>query len=418
MRKKGIALLLALASMQAIAAERPYVHDLDRRFDQYTWVTTHNAFNTWVPASQSRSIPQQLRDGVRGLSLDLHEHQGRVKVCHGPCALAGRPLATHLNDEIVPFLLANRQAIVTIHLEDYVSTPALRAELARVPSLARLTFNPDTWNTPGWPTLRQMIAANQRLLIFDLESKNAGRYTLPGGVATIMSSRAGTTENYWELGKTIFTHDTSCKSRWAGTLEPGQVQFRGKSWPRLFAMNHFHGVGESLHARTDNRYDKLMERVYGTCAQAARRPPNYLVIDHYEQGDAFELAGVLNQGGIVLYEGRNATQNIVCGIPGGEATTINFKSGDRRGCENDEARSARLFGLRAGTTFTVFDSPDGKRSDDYTMVRVLRDLGSRTVTIPSFHTSYKDGYVDVQARYRNGLDGKVSRVNVVPATTR
>lgn len=418
MRQKGIALLLALASMQAIAGERPYVHDLDRRFDQYTWVTAHNAFNTWVPSNQSRGIPRQLLDGVRGLSLDLHEHQGRVKVCHGSCAFAGKPLATHLSDEIVPFLLADRKAIVTILLEDYVSSAALRTELARVPGLARLTFNPDTWNTPGWPTLRQMIAANQRLLIFDLKSENAGRYSLPGGVATIMSSRAGTSENYWELGRTIFTHDTSCRSRWSGTLEPGQVPFRGKSWPRLFVMNHFHGVAETLHSKTDNRYDKLMERVYGTCAVAARRPPNYIVIDHYQQGDAFELAGVLNQGGIVLYEGNHATQDIVCGIPGGETTAINFKSGSRRGCENDEARSARLFGLRAGTTITVFDSPDGKRSDDYMVVRVLKDLGGHAVTIPSFHTSYKDAYVDVQARYHNGLDGKVSRVNVAPATRR
>jgi hypothetical protein len=417
MWKKGITVLLALASMHATAGERPYVHDLDRRFDQYTWVTTHNAFNTWIPfPNQSRKISQQLLDGVRGLSLDLHEYQGRVRVCHASCFFGGKTLAAHLNDEIVPFLLADRNAIVTIHLEDYVSPSALRAELARVPNVARLTFNPDTWKTQGWPTLRQMIAANQRLLIFDIEAKNAGRYTLPSGVVTIMSSRSGTRENHWELGKTIGTHDTSCKSRWAGTLEPGQVGFPGKSWPRLFVMNHFHGVGESLHSRTDNRYDKLMDRVYGTCARAARRPPNYIVIDHYQQGDAFELAGVLNQGGIVLYEGNHATQNIVCGIPGGEATTVNFKSGDRRGCENDEARSARLFGLPAGTTFTVFDSPDGKRSDDYTTVRVLKDLENRSVTIPSFHTSYNDGDVAVDARYRNGLDGKISRVHLIPAT--
>lgn len=417
MWKKGIASLLALASAHVTAGARPYVHDLDRRFDEYSWVTTHNAFNTWVPfPSQSKSISQQLHDGVRGLSLDIHEYQGSVKVCHGSCFLGGKRLSAHLNDEIIPFLLADRKAIVTIHLEDYVSSSALRTELSRVPNLARLTFNPDTWKTPGWPTLRQMIAANQRLLIFDLESRNAGRYNLPGGVATIMSSRSATSENHWELGRTIGTHDTSCRSRWAGNLGPGPVQFPGKSWPRLFVMNHFHGAGESLHSRTDNRYDKLMERVYGTCAQAARRSPNYIVIDHYQQGDAFELAGVLNQGGIVFYEGNRATQNVVCGIPGGETTAINFKSGDRRGCENDEARSARLFGLRAGTTFTVFDSPDGKRSDDYTMVRVLRDLKNRSVTIPSFHTSYNDGDVAVDARYRNGLDGKISRVQIVPAS--
>lgn len=416
MRKKGIILLLALASAQAVAGDRPYVHDLDRRFDQYTWVVTHNGFNTWAPfPNQGKSISQQLLDGVRGMSLDLYEYQGRVKVCHGSCFLGGEPLATHLNQEIIPFLLADREAIVTIQLEDYVSASALRAELARVPNLAGLTFDPDSWNTPGWPTLRQMIEANQRLLIFDLKSGNAGRYELPSGVATVMSAQGGTSENFWELGKTIATHDTSCVSRWSGTLEPGPVQFAGKQWPRLFVMNHFHGVGEAMHSKTDNRYDKLMERVYGSCARAAGRPPNYIVIDHYQHGDAFELAGVLNQGGVVLYEGNRATQDIVCGIPGGEATALDFTKESPKGCENDEARSARLFGLRAGTTFTVFDSPRGNRSDDYATVRVLRDLKDRTVTIPSFHTSYNDGDVAVEARYRNGLDGSISRLNLTPA---
>lgn len=416
MRKKGIILLLALASAQAVAGERPYVHDLDRRFDQYTWVSTHNAFNTWGPfPNQGKTLSQQLLDGVRGLSLDLYEYKGRVRVCHGSCFLGGETLSTHLSHEIIPFLLADREAIVTLHLEDYVSASALRAELARVPNPARLTFDPDSWNTPGWPTLRQMIEANQRLLIFDLEAGNAGRYALPGGVATIMSARGGTTENFWELGKTIATHDTSCVSRWSETLERGQVQFAGKQWPRLFVMNHFHAVGEPMHSKTDNRYDKLMERVYESCAPTAGGPPNYIVIDHYQHGDAFELAGVLNQGGVVLYEGNRATQDIVCGIPGGEATALDFTKESPKGCENDEARSARLFGLRAGTTFTVFDSPRGNRSDDYATVRVLRDLKDRAVTIPSFHTSYNDGDVAVEARYRNGLDGSISRLNLTPA---
>ncbi|TCV96215.1 hypothetical protein EC912_102565 [Luteibacter rhizovicinus] len=149
-RKKGIALLLALASLHASAGDRPYVHDLDRRFDQYTWVTTHNSFNTRLSPvpNQSRDISQQLIDGVRGLSLDLHE-----------------------------------------------------------------------------------------------------------------------------------------------------------------------------------------------------------------------------------------------------------------------------FGLPAGTTFTLFDSPNGKRSDDYTTIRVLGDITNRSVVIPSFHTSYNDGNVSVDARYRNGLDGKISRVELTPATS-
>jgi hypothetical protein len=51
----------------------------DRRFDQVTFVTAHNAFTAsrdgWIYAQQELTIPQQLRLGVRGLMLDIYASQ-------------------------------------------------------------------------------------------------------------------------------------------------------------------------------------------------------------------------------------------------------------------------------------------------------------------------------------------------------
>ncbi len=51
-----------------------------RRYDQVTFLTAHNAFAStqegWLYAQQALSIPNQLQFGVRGLMLDIHMAQG------------------------------------------------------------------------------------------------------------------------------------------------------------------------------------------------------------------------------------------------------------------------------------------------------------------------------------------------------
>ncbi|TCV96216.1 hypothetical protein EC912_102566 [Luteibacter rhizovicinus] len=105
---------------------------------------------------------------------------------------------------------------------------------------------------------------------------------------------------------------------------------------------------------------------------------------------------------------------IVCGIPGREKTTVDLKARDNLGCENDDASSATLTGLRAGTQLNVFDSPDSDIKDDYALIVVRRDIVGREVTIPSFERSYSDDDGVVQSHYRNGLDGYVSRLSLDP----
>lgn len=74
---------------------------------------------------------------------------------------------------------------------------------------------------------------------------------------------------------------------------------------------------------------------------------------------------------------------------------------------NDRARSGKLSGS-AGRTITVYDSPDAKTNDDYTVVQF-----KTTVTnyyLDTFEKNYEDSNVKVTYVRKNGLDGKVSAI--------
>jgi hypothetical protein len=108
-------------------------------------------------------------------------------------------------------------------------------------------------------------------------------------------------------------------------------------------------------------------------------------------------------GIIAFYEGNNATQNIV--------QTVEDNPGqDFRPTQNDEIRSAKLYGVRPGAEIRVYDSPDGATNDDFCIVNVKRNAPE--YVIGSFERTYEDEYVRVTFIRNNGLDGKISRIRI------
>ncbi|MBB3226306.1 chitinase [Luteibacter sp. Sphag1AF] len=293
----GSAMLL-MAHTAAHEASPPL---LDRRFDQVAWLTTHNSFNVGTGGNQDQSISRQLADGVRGLMIDIYDQDGRAVVRHTRVT-RGEFLADLLNREVIPFLQLTPDAVVTIFLDDHVSAEVLNRELDNSLGLAPLVFDPDTWDTAEWPTLRDMIDRGQRLLIFsyELDHPTARRYNTPEGAVRVMASTAGTVENYWSLGLTRFSHDYSCVSRWKPglPLTTANVSWQGKAWSRVFVMNHFHGISLLSDAHHDNRLNTLTERLNDYCYPAAGRKPNFVALDYYNLGDGMRFVEGINNGNI------------------------------------------------------------------------------------------------------------------------
>ena len=111
---------------------------------------------------------------------------------------------------------------------------------------------------------------------------------------------------------------------------------------------------------------------------------------------------------IDLYEGNNASQNLVCSLELGTQSRIDL--GAHPECSNDEARSAVLHGVPAGRVLRLYDDPRGRPIDDWTEIVVKRDLASRVV--PGFQITRDDHDLAMTYHRNNGLDGKVSAIEV------
>ncbi|KAK6116220.1 hypothetical protein DH2020_050016 [Rehmannia glutinosa] len=107
-------------------------------FNKYSWLVTHNAFSIVDAPSmtgadritfynQEDSVTNQLRNGVRGLMLDMYDFENDIWLCHsfrGQCYnfTAFQPAINTLR-EVEAFLTQNPSEIVTIIIEDYVHSP-------------------------------------------------------------------------------------------------------------------------------------------------------------------------------------------------------------------------------------------------------------------------------------------------------
>lgn len=111
---------------------------------------------------------------------------------------------------------------------------------------------------------------------------------------------------------------------------------------------------------------------------------------------------------VAFYEGNNAEQNLVCTIFMEQNSAINFQSHSE--CDNDEARSMVLYNVPAGRVLRLYDSPSGDREDDWLELEVLDQLAAYVV--PSFENDVSDSRIRLNYFRNNGLDGKVSRLEV------
>ena len=114
-----------------------------------------------------------------------------------------------------------------------------------------------------------------------------------------------------------------------------------------------------------------------------------------------------------FYEGNDCTQEIAGTLPFvfGKGDSHTTKAKDVDWFQNDEARSVLLRTLKKGVTVALYDNPDGKMTDDVTVIEILKDR-EKGACIKSFESSKmaKDGSWRVYVLHKNGIDGKVSRV--------
>ncbi len=237
-----------------------------RRLDEVVFPGTHNSFAAsaepgWHFANQTYGIPRQLHDGIRALLLDVHfgvydpatgivrtdlraegsdrnkvaaqlparalrvadRVAGRVGVgtlhgtpepylCHTLCELGDEPLRREL-EAIGDFLQRHPQQVVIVIVEDYVPPATIRQAFEQ----AGLTRYVATLERGApLPTLGELIARGQRLVVFAEEQ---------GGSPT------------WYMPAFSFLQDTPL-----GATRPNQLscaRYRGEADSPLLLINHW-----------------------------------------------------------------------------------------------------------------------------------------------------------------------------------
>ena len=160
--------------------------------------------------------------------------------------------------------------VVILVVEDYI----LPEDLAKAFKDAGLDQMVDTSAVTGpWPTLRQLIEANQRLIVFT-ESGRPGVLWLHPTLGTIQ--------------ETPYTFhqpsDFSCKPN------------RGGDTGSLFQINHWIETTPAprpSNAALVNAYDFLLQRARD-CQKARGHLPNIIGVDFYDTGDLMRVARTLN----------------------------------------------------------------------------------------------------------------------------
>ena len=192
----------------------------DRPVDQVVFPGAHNAmsaadFPGWLMPNQEVGMAGQLRHGIRALLFDVHNGipvAGRVKtvledepgsrakfeqavgaegiaaamrirdrlvgppegpkapyLCHGFCELGARPLADALR-EVRDFLVEHPGEVLLVVIEDYVP-PDDVAKAFDESGLSAYVYRGKPG--PPWPTLRQLIESDQRVVV-SAENDNGG----------------------------------------------------------------------------------------------------------------------------------------------------------------------------------------------------------------------------------------------------
>ncbi len=245
----------------------------DRRYDQVAYATTHNAFSVdaenFGAPNQSRAMRAQLDDGVRGLMLDAYIDRGRPYLCHGPCSLGRRLLSDGLCD-ITRFLDERPGEVVTIIFESYVTAADIERSFTESGLIERV--HPHVMGE-RWPTLRELIARDQRVVVFtDRE----------GGARP------------WYLNVWAYAWETPFSARTPAELDTCAMN-RGNRANSLFIFNHFltNPLASRELAQMVNLNPFLIDRAQ-RCQRETAALPNFVTVDYYDIGDVLAVTRTLN----------------------------------------------------------------------------------------------------------------------------
>jgi len=247
------------------------VHLCGSRLDQMVVVRTNNGHAAeelgFLSANHQHAIPRQLQDGVRAISVDVHEYQDELWLCHGACEL-GKTRFSEALGWIASFLELNPREVMLLDVENLapVADVAAALEAAGLDSLAHA-------QTPGaaWPDLGTMIDAGRRLVVLSTDAAGGPLWLNPA--SEIVFGTPGGAASKDEL---------SCE------LETPVIA------QGLFKLTHTVGTVASAEAAAEVNAEPFLSQRIDECEAAVGHPVNLLSVDYYSEGDVLEASARRN----------------------------------------------------------------------------------------------------------------------------
>jgi hypothetical protein len=217
--------------------------------------------------------------GIRGLLIDAYEVEGKMYLCHINCdPMMGRlPLGAVLG-QMAKFLKAHPGEVLLIVNDDQSPAPPFVKAVEKSP-LKKYLYR---GATGPWPTLRKMIAKNQRVVVL-------GERIAEGEAAWYHPAYEGILQEtpYSWPEEAVLTDP----ARQPESCSPN----RGGTTGSLFLMNHWSpplGATEEGSSRV-NVKETILSRVEA-CRQLRGRIPTVIAVDMVRSGDVVGAVKALN----------------------------------------------------------------------------------------------------------------------------
>eukprot|EP00339_Tiarina_fusa_P018132 CAMPEP_0117031182 /NCGR_PEP_ID=MMETSP0472-20121206/22446_1 /TAXON_ID=693140 ORGANISM="Tiarina fusus, Strain LIS" /NCGR_SAMPLE_ID=MMETSP0472 /ASSEMBLY_ACC=CAM_ASM_000603 /LENGTH=383 /DNA_ID=CAMNT_0004739463 /DNA_START=48 /DNA_END=1199 /DNA_ORIENTATION=+ len=260
----------------------------DLGVDDILYASVHNAMASFEDGflfgpNHRYNLESALEAGYRGINLDVCNCGGVYQFCHGLCSLGSRDINevftninTFMNDNptevVVITLQMNSNADQAVNLEE------LYTFATAVPGFSE-KFYQHTNVTDDWPTLREVIGSNKRILAFHFAGQTCTDATpCPPGLHYYLDYA---TNNPWQASTLADLRETSVSCPLSST--PGVA---GKTF---FGMNNFVTPPSQTAARSANSLEFARNRL-ATCSSLNEGlDVNFVYVDFWYEGDLPQL---------------------------------------------------------------------------------------------------------------------------------
>jgi hypothetical protein len=298
----------------------------DRTLPEVALLASHNSMSIparhWFAAEQDGTIAEQLDHGVRGLLIDTYYADelpnGRVRtvipkggsvedaigptgrraaerlreragfrgkgerglwLCHTFCEVGATRLSEAL-DDVASFLVDHPNDVVVIVNQDAISPESFVGAMRRA-GLDDLALTPPK---PGgrWPTLREMIDENRRLLVMAENRGGAAPWYQP-------AYRGLVEETPYDFRSVRALSDPATRERTCRA-------YRGGTGASLFLMNHWVSTDPTPRPTDAARVNapKVLGARADACRRIRRHLPNLVAVNFARRGDPRATVDRLN----------------------------------------------------------------------------------------------------------------------------